>query len=187
MKKEHFLLLVIGVIIIVAVFLRLDNLAKNFAKPIEQIPVVLETENQEKLENELIKEENLNQEEVIIPPPFIEDNPENGDIKSEREVILIKPTEGEIITSPLIIEGEARGSWFFEASLPIKLYTEDGELLVAHYGEAQSDWMTTDFVSFKSTLVFETEAERGYLVIAKDNPSGLPEYDASNTFSVRFK
>ena len=186
MKKEQFLLLVVALILVVAIFLRFDQLFKNIRKSNEPTPVVTETVNQENLDYEVIEAENLNQEDLITPPVF----PENdliANIISEPEVVLFKPIADETVTSPLIIEGEARGFWFFEASLPIKLYTADDELLVSHYGEAQGDWMTEDFVPFKSTLVFQTEAEQGYLMVAKDNPSGLAEYDASYTFPVRFK
>jgi hypothetical protein len=167
MKKEQFLLLVVALILVVAIFLRFDQLFKNIRKSNEPTPVVTETVNQENLDNEVIEAENLNQEDLITPPVF----PENdliANIISEPEVVLFKPIADETVTSPLIIEGEARGFWFFEASLPIKLYTADDELLVSHYGEAQGDWMTEDFVPFKSTLVFQTEAERGYLEILEN-------------------
>jgi len=187
MKKEHFLLLVVALIIIVAIFLRFDQLIKHIKKPTEATSIVVETVNQENLDNKVIEEGNLNQDNLITPPISEENNQIDVNVVSELEVVLFKPIADEIVTSPLIIEGEARGFWFFEASLPIKLYTADGELLVSHYGEAQGDWMTEDFVPFKSTLVFQTEAEQGYLMVAKDNPSGLAEYDASYTFPVRFK
>ncbi len=83
----------------------------------------------------------------------------------------------EIITSPLIIKGKARGVWFFEASFPVKLYDDNGELLATAIAQAQADWMTKDFVPFLAEMNFEnSKTEKGILVFEKDNPSGLPEH-----------
>ena len=82
----------------------------------------------------------------------------------------------EIISSPIIVKGTARGYWFFEASFPIKLFDENGELLAIAVAQAQGDWMTEDFVPFSAELKFESpKTEKGTLVLEKDNPSGLPE------------
>ncbi|NQU83185.1 MAG: hypothetical protein HQ536_00580 [Parcubacteria group bacterium] len=80
------------------------------------------------------------------------------------------------ITSPFIIEGSARGFWFFEASFPIKLYDDNGKLLTTTIAQAQGDWMTEDFVPFSAELIFDLpETDGGILVLEKDNPSDLPE------------
>jgi len=55
---------------------------------------------------------------------------------------------------------------------------------------AQSDWMTTDFVPFKVVLEFEADTQvsnRGALILKKDNPSGLPQYDDALEMPVIFK
>lgn len=82
------------------------------------------------------------------------------------------------ITSPLVAEGEALGTWFFEASFPIKVTDEAGNILGTSFVQAQSDWMTENFVPFKGEINFVSEKEqKGFLVLSKDNPSGLPEND----------
>ena len=121
--------------------------------------------------------------------------PENGkDQSSNREtggenneVVIESPREGEIMTSPFVVKGKARGSWFFEANIGVKLFDANGKLILAHYGMTDEDWMTTEFVPFSSSLSFEIpETETGTLMIVKDNPSGLPEHDASYGIPVRF-
>jgi len=102
------------------------------------------------------------------------------DIGNELEKINLirinKPRPNEIITSPLEIEGEARGNWFFEASFPIKLLDADGKTIAAGIAQAQSEWMTENFVPYKAGLEFTAkEGEQGILVLEKDNPSGLAE------------
>lgn len=84
---------------------------------------------------------------------------------------------GDRIVSPLMLSGEARGNWFFEASFPIQLLAEDKSVIAYAIAQADGDWMTEAFVPFRATLSFPPQAGRGTLVFIRDNPSGLPEYD----------
>ncbi len=94
---------------------------------------------------------------------------------------------GDTITSPLTITGEARGMWFFEASFPIVLEDENGQVLVTAIAQAGNDWMTENFVPFSATVVFDhATSSAGTLVFKKDNPSGLPEHDAELRLPVKF-
>jgi len=88
------------------------------------------------------------------------------------------PRPNDKISSPLEIKGEARGTWFFEASFPIRLLDENGNEITINpaYAQAQGDWMTENFVPFKATIEFETPTtKKGTLILKKDNPSGLPQ------------
>ncbi len=114
------------------------------------------------------------------------------DIGNELEKSdLIKvntPRPNQAIQSPIVIEGEARGLWFFEASFPVKLLDENGNLIATTIAQAQSDWMTEDFVSFEAELHFELPVtEKGTLILEKDNPSGLPENADELRIPVKFK
>lgn len=94
---------------------------------------------------------------------------------------LETPRPNEKISSPLIIKGQARGSWFFEASFPVYLTDWDGKIIAQGIASAKSDWMTTEFVPFEATLTFTADknvySNRGSLILKKDNPSGLPQND----------
>lgn len=93
----------------------------------------------------------------------------------------------QLISSPQVIRGEARGTWFFEASFPISLLDAQGNELTVAIATAQSDWMTTDFVPFEATLTFAVPTSTtGVLVLRKDNPSGLPEHDDKLLLPIRF-
>lgn len=101
---------------------------------------------------------------------------------------LASPQPNSLVRSPLIIHGQARGTWYFEASFPVRLLDAKGTVIIAQPAQAQSDWMTEDFVPFTSTLTFKTPSTTtGWLVLAKDNPSGLPEHDDELRIPVRFK
>lgn len=97
------------------------------------------------------------------------------------------PKPGQLVTSPLTVTGEARGNWYFEAVFPIRLLDGNGAVIASGQGQATADWMTSDFVPFTSTLTFAAPATaNGTLVLMKDNPSGLPEYDDEIRIPVRF-
>lgn len=91
------------------------------------------------------------------------------------------PHPGGVVGKEFVVTGEARGNWYFEASFPIEIQTEDGNVLGGSYATAQGDWMTNDFVAFQSEIIDLPSAFRGpaWLILRKDNPSGLPENDAS--------
>lgn len=99
------------------------------------------------------------------------------------------PAINSKIKSPLVIKGEARGNWFFEASFPVILTNWDGLIIAEGYATAEGEWMTTDFVPFTSTITFTKPSygERGFLILKKDNPSGLPEHDAAIEIPVFFE
>ncbi|MEK7555195.1 MAG: Gmad2 immunoglobulin-like domain-containing protein, partial [Patescibacteria group bacterium] len=105
-----------------------------------------------------------------------------GNELEKTDLIRINtPRPNQTISSPLTITGEARGNWFFEASFPVVLTNWDGLIITQGIAQAKSDWMTTDFVPFEATLTFTVDknaySNRGFLILKKDNPSGLPEHD----------
>ena len=129
--------------------------------------------------------------------------PDSGRVEKDVSVItedktnLIRvnqPVTGSVITSPLQIEGEARGNWFFEASFPVSLVNWDGVIIAEGVAEAQGEWMTEDFVPFKVNLEFTNPynvgdpdfMKSGTLILRKDNPSGLPEHDDALEIPIRF-
>ena len=104
------------------------------------------------------------------------------------KIKVSKPGLNDSISTPLEIEGEARGSWFFEASFPVELLNEKGEVIASGIAQAQSDWMTENFVPFKAKIDFlPSLSGKGTLVLKKDNPSGLPEYDEQAEIPIVFQ
>lgn len=99
--------------------------------------------------------------------------------QKENLIQVETPKANDVISSPLIINGKARGFWFFEADFPVKILDEKGNLIAQVPAQAKSDWMTEDFVPFEARLNFEIPyTQKGIIVLEKDNPSGLLEnYD----------
>lgn len=120
-----------------------------------------------------------------------------GNVNEKADLIrLTTPRPNATIKSPLIVKGEARGNWFFEASFPVSLTNWDGLILAEGIATAEGEWMTTEFVPFTATLNFtnpaaeasnEAYAKRGTLILKKDNPSGLPEHNAALEIPVLFE
>lgn len=101
---------------------------------------------------------------------------------------LTAPRPGTVISSPLTVEGEARGTWFFEASFPVFVVDWDGRIIGQGIAQAQGDWMTQDFVPFSAEVEFETPTYKntGSLILKKDNPSGLPQNDDALEIPIVF-
>lgn len=104
----------------------------------------------------------------------------------EAEVIIDSPQENATVLSPLTVTGKARGSWFFEASLPVQITDSQGNILATEPAQAKGEWMTTNFVEFSTVLTFKTQDTSGFLIVKKDNPSGVPENDAQVKIAVKF-
>ncbi len=107
-----------------------------------------------------------------------------GDELDKTNLIRLNdPRPNQKIESPLVIEGEARGTWFFEGDFPVVLTDWDGKIIAQGFATAQGEWMTENFVPFKATLDFESPdyigdfSKGGSLIFKKDNPSDLPEND----------
>ncbi len=86
----------------------------------------------------------------------------------------------------MTITGKARGSFYFEGSFPVKLLDSTGKVLAQAPAQAQSNWMTNEFVPFKVTLTYTepTAATGAILSFHNDNPSGLPENDKEYKMAI---
>ncbi|PIX62245.1 hypothetical protein CO057_03070 [Candidatus Uhrbacteria bacterium CG_4_9_14_0_2_um_filter_41_50] len=107
---------------------------------------------------------------------------------TQDDIIVDLPLAGDTITSPLTINGKARGSWFFEASAPVMVVNWDGLIIGEGYIQTTSDWMTADFVDFTGEITFTnpTYQNNGVIILKNDNPSGLPENDKALEIPIYF-
>ncbi len=121
----------------------------------------------------------------------IEEETPNVDEVDEDLILVTNPEPNTVVDNPITITGEARGYWFFEASFPIVVTDWKGLIIGEGYATADSDWMTEDYVPFTATVSYDLPADtpymRGYLILMKDNPSGLPEHDAAIDIPILFE
>ena len=94
---------------------------------------------------------------------------------------------GGEVTFPFTLTGEARGSWYFEGSFPVRVEDGSGDNVVEHSAQAQGEWMTEDFVPFAAILSPSGAIPPGEatLVIEKANASGLPEHADAIRIPIR--
>lgn len=139
--------------------------------------------------------------DIVIPQDVLEHIGEKSNL-----IIMSNPAPLSVVSSPLIIEGEARGTWFFEASFPISIVDWDGRIIAEGHADAvldpnnpdstpasaETSWMTEDFVPFKAEITFTKPenigdfSNRGAIILQKNNPSNLPENDDALEIPIRF-
>ena len=102
------------------------------------------------------------------------------------DMIIVELPFVEAVTGKeFTVIGKARGPWFFEASFPIEVLDENNKVLATSVAQAQGEWMTTEFVPFTAQVkVNEDFIGKARLVLKKDNPSDMPENDASISFPI---
>lgn len=111
-----------------------------------------------------------------------------GNCRSEL-IVVRSPSAGAVVSSPLRIEGRARGVWFFEGDFPVVLEDARGRRVAEWYVTAKGEWMTDEFVPFEGTIEFKKpdSGVRGRLVLKKDNPTGLPKHDDEIEIPIFFE
>lgn len=132
------------------------------------------------------KTEKIVKEEIIEDVEVVD---QGNELEKANLIRLTTPRPNEVIKSPLVIKGEARGNWYFEASFPVELQDSNGVKIAQWYATAEGEWMTEEFVPFTSTLTFEIPAgiKSGTLILKKDNASGLPEHDDALSIPILFE
>lgn len=122
--------------------------------------------------------------------------PKSETANQSQDLITVElPYPDAVVGKEFSVIGKARGFWFFEASFPVQVIDKNGNILATAIAQAQKDpftgevnWMTENFVPFKADVkVPESYIGPATLVFKKDNPSGLPENDASFSFSINIE
>jgi hypothetical protein len=107
------------------------------------------------------------------------------------QIIRLNIKSGSTVSSPLTIKGEVKGPWYFEGTFPINITDENGKTIGGNTATAVpiESWMSENFVNFTASITFNKPANvtKGFIVLNKDNPSGLPQNDDSLKIPVVFK
>lgn len=106
---------------------------------------------------------------------------------ADAMIVVENPKSGQVLKNGFILKGKARGNWYFEASFPAKIVDSNGKILAQFPVSANGEWMTTEFVPFSQTITFATSSTpTGLLILERDNPSGLPQYDMQLVIPIKF-
>lgn len=108
-------------------------------------------------------------------------------LATSSDIIISSPQPDAVVKSPLVLEGQATGQWYFEAQFNAKLFDAAEKELGSAILTAQSDWMTENLVPFKGELRFVSpQTATGTLFFLSSNPSGLEENQKMFAVPVRF-
>lgn len=111
-----------------------------------------------------------------------------SDPAEETGIKITAPQANSVVTFPLVITGEAKGTWYFEATFGVKLVDSAGTVLAQTYAQALDNWMQEGFVAFESTIEeADPNTDNGKLILEKANMSGLPENDFKVEVPVKFQ
>ncbi|MDQ3076745.1 MAG: Gmad2 immunoglobulin-like domain-containing protein [bacterium] len=123
----------------------------------------------------------------VIPEPVATPSEPDATTTTHSLIRVTSPKPQTIIKSPVIVKGEARGTWYFEASFPLKIVDANGKTLAEVPAQAEGEWMTEEFVPFEVSVPFATSTTKtGKIILMKDNPSGEPERDDSIEIPIIF-
>lgn len=107
---------------------------------------------------------------------------------SSNLIVVELPFPDAVVGKSFSVIGQARGTWYFEASFPVEVLDERGQTLVKLPAQAQSDWMTENFVPFKADIAIpQNYTGKATLILHRDNPSGLAENEASIAFPINIE
>lgn len=100
---------------------------------------------------------------------------------ADKDMIVVENIPAGVTVLPEFKAfGQARGTWYFEASFPVEVVTEGGKTIASGHAEAQGDWMTEAFVPFIAAVqITEQYSGPATLILRKDNPSGEASREAS--------
>jgi|GEM_PF-1827273 len=114
-----------------------------------------------------------------------------GAMATSGIIVIDEPVTEAAVDSPIVVSGQARGYWFFEATAPVTVTNWDGLIIGEGYITADGDWMTEDFVPFTGDIAYtqlvSPYSATGTIIFHRANPSALPENDAAIEVTVQLE
>jgi len=101
---------------------------------------------------------------------------------SAEYIVVDLPFPGAVTGKEFKVVGKAR-AFYFEGSFPVEVLDKDGKRLFIGPAQAEGEWMVDAFVPFSIDVkIPDTYTGPATLVLHKDNPSDMRQYDASMSF-----
>lgn len=102
--------------------------------------------------------------------------------------VITTPQPSTRVSSPLMVKGTVPPGWMFEGVFPIKLLDANRNVITQSQAKevTPGSWSSGNDVEFSTILNFTTNAKTGFIVLEKDNLSGLPENADSFEIPINF-
>ncbi len=106
----------------------------------------------------------------------------------DSKPLVTTPQPNTKVESPLTIKGTVPAGWMFEGVFPVKLLDSKRNFIAQTQAKevTPGSWSSGQNVEFSAILNFSTTEQSGFIILEKDNPSGLPENAESFEINVRF-
>ena len=131
-------------------------------------------------------ESSNDQADQNINQPNTSQNLANIEQKSNEDIKLISPQKDDTVSGILQMLGEAPGKWFFEGGFPVKILDENEKEIAQGRVSSYGEWMKDGLIPFHAELDFSKDSGSGWLVLQKDNPSGMAENGQDYRIPVQF-
>ncbi len=158
MKKDHFLLAVVAILLLTAIILRISQI------------------NDDIKDDKFIEEEKVEDVNIDYYP------------KADTEPIkIIQPLENELVTSPLKVKGMIPANWLLEANYYVVLSDIEDQLIIdVSKIETEKDWDTMEAVPFFSTLEFSDVSGQGRISIREMKNNSLIYVDEAEEILINY-
>ena len=94
------------------------------------------------------------------------------------DLVYFSVSSGDEVSGVLNFSGTVKNAYFFEGNIGINMLDENKKVLKRGNAMATTEWMTVEPVSFSGTIdLTGLPLGLGFIQIANDNASGLPEND----------
>lgn len=91
---------------------------------------------------------------------------------NKEDLVYFSVNAGQEVSGVLNVVGSVKGGYFFEANILVNILDINKNILKTGYGNAITDWMTSEPVSFESNIDFSGLPKgSAYIEIKNDDPS----------------
>jgi hypothetical protein len=110
----------------------------------------------------------FNKPKTENPPEVITQNEILG---NKEDLVSSSISAGDTIGGFVNLSATVKNGYFFEGNILINLLDSKGDILKQGHGNATSDWMTSEPVSFEALIDATGLSGDGYIEIKQDDPS----------------
>lgn len=122
-------------------------------------------------------------------PPTVEEVPTVA-IETQQELKVLNIVKGDEVQSPVVIEGEAKASWFQDEKFPVLIWDSQERIIGNGVAQAKAEIdprNLEEMIPFIATVDFTlSDLKTGYIVLQHRSPQGVVVSKGSVKIPVQF-